>query len=962
MVEPRQIKRDQLTYPLDAEQVESLDRMLDDLFQRPVDPDEFAARNPATSTIPIGRAVFLSSVSDRVLTVQGARANATATMAAVGVTAVPIRSNQTGTVRRSGVLTGIDTSAWTVGAALYVSSDAAGHLTTTVPTHPNIQQQIGIVLTSKAVGSIFLAIEGDHGADVGTIETSWKIGEFGTVAWGATQARTQTLQDVTGTIYCTGGIVVAVADGGTGLQSYTVGDLLYASGTTTLSKLADVAVGNALISGGVGVAPAWGKINLGPSGTIQVTGTLAIGSAPGGGTGLSSWLGAGALLTSTASTTAAVIRTGSIGPLARSQGANDPVAWSTWTTPSSFAANALVYASSSNVLAGLATVNDSVLTTNVSGVPTWALTSTFVKVTGTPVDSQIAVWTGAQNIEGGSNLTWDGITMIVDGKLQIGATAAQSGQIRIKKNSKINARNNAGTSDITMLGTEITPVEHVVFGEAIVPVQVNSTRMGFSGLTSSFPALKRSTTDLEVRLADDSGYTKLVANVLESKIATGTAPLVVASTTAVGNLNADLLDGIEAAEFVQRDGSIPLTANWDAGGFEIRSLTFESDVATGTAPLVVASTTLVSNLNADLLDGDEASVFTRTVGTPLNNDIGIWTDASSLEGDSSLTWTGSQLGITGTLQITGNITSSAGTITGVNVTASAGAITGNAAPFGDLCAGNSTTVGTYVVRTVDAATDYLEFHIRPEAERNAFLSFTENTIADRWIVGIVNADANLYFSTGSPSSNTARMIVNGSGVVGIGTTAFPSGTAGLVFADGTALSSLGTNTAGLYANDVAGTVEMFAIDEGGSATQISPHNFTLFTPDSAEIFPWSYYSENRYLGEEVNVDVARLARAVETLTGQQFVFTRSLPVSERLEWLTTQWVQVLVMQRAYEQWEIMRGAFVPTREQPVFIQEAPPDPVVKRPPAWLLARLQAQGRWDEAGFQRATAELRAWNV
>jgi hypothetical protein len=46
-------------------------------------------------------------------------------------------------------------------------------------------------------------------------------------------------------------------NGGTGIASYTVGDLLYASGTTTLSKLADVAVGSVLISGGVGTAPAW---------------------------------------------------------------------------------------------------------------------------------------------------------------------------------------------------------------------------------------------------------------------------------------------------------------------------------------------------------------------------------------------------------------------------------------------------------------------------------------------------------------------------------------------------------------------------------------------------------------------------------------------------------------------------------------------------------------------------------
>lgn len=49
----------------------------------------------------------------------------------------------------------------------------------------------------------------------------------------------------------------AVARGGTGLGSYTIGDLLYASATGTLAKLADVGVGSVLISGGIGVPPAW---------------------------------------------------------------------------------------------------------------------------------------------------------------------------------------------------------------------------------------------------------------------------------------------------------------------------------------------------------------------------------------------------------------------------------------------------------------------------------------------------------------------------------------------------------------------------------------------------------------------------------------------------------------------------------------------------------------------------------
>lgn len=59
---------------------------------------------------------------------------------------------------------------------------------------------------------------------------------------------------------------------------YAVGDIVYANTTTTFAKLSGVATGNALISGGVGIAPAWGKIGL----ATHVDGTLAIAN---GGTG-----------------------------------------------------------------------------------------------------------------------------------------------------------------------------------------------------------------------------------------------------------------------------------------------------------------------------------------------------------------------------------------------------------------------------------------------------------------------------------------------------------------------------------------------------------------------------------------------------------------------------------------------------------------------------------------------------
>jgi hypothetical protein len=76
--------------------------------------------------------------------------------------------------------------------------------------------------------------------------------------------------------------IVPVDQGGTGLASYAIGDLIYASAETTLSKLADVAVGSYLRSGGVNTAPLWSTLTLPDSATLgdilYASGANAIGN------------------------------------------------------------------------------------------------------------------------------------------------------------------------------------------------------------------------------------------------------------------------------------------------------------------------------------------------------------------------------------------------------------------------------------------------------------------------------------------------------------------------------------------------------------------------------------------------------------------------------------------------------------------------------------------------------------
>lgn len=100
--------------------------------------------------------------------------------------------------------------------------------------------------------------------------------------------------NTSGQLDATDGLVGAVppANGGTGLATYTVGDLIYASGATTLAKLTDVATGNVLLSGGAGVAPGYGKLPL----STHVSGALP---AANGGTGLTASGSTASVLTST---------------------------------------------------------------------------------------------------------------------------------------------------------------------------------------------------------------------------------------------------------------------------------------------------------------------------------------------------------------------------------------------------------------------------------------------------------------------------------------------------------------------------------------------------------------------------------------------------------------------------------------------------------------------------------------
>jgi hypothetical protein len=181
---------------------------------------------------------------------------------------------------------------------------------------------------------------------------------------------------VSGTLTMSG--TLAAKNGGTGLSSYIIGDILYASSSTALSALADVATGNALISGGVSTAPSWGKIGL----TTHVSGTLPTAN---GGTNLTSFTSGGAVY----ATSTSALTTGTL-----------PVASGGTNATATPTAGAVAYGTGTAYAFTAAGTSGQVLTSNGAGAPTWAaaaatgvtsVASTFtgglISVSGSPITS-----------------------------------------------------------------------------------------------------------------------------------------------------------------------------------------------------------------------------------------------------------------------------------------------------------------------------------------------------------------------------------------------------------------------------------------------------------------------------------------------------------------------------------------------------------------------------------------------
>jgi|GEM_PF-6669155 len=213
------------------------------------------------------------------------------------------------------------------------------------------------------------------------------------------------------------------------------------------------------------------------------------------------------------------------------------------------------------------------------------------------VDGDVRVATTA-NIALSGLQTIDGIVLVAGDRVlvknqttgsQNGIYVAASGSWSRAADADSTAKIASGISVYVRSGTANVGKTFTMNNTAAVTL--GTTAITFAEITSGY-------LDQSVKTTASPTFVKATAATFASTQATGTAPFTVASQTLVTNLNADMVDGWHTS--FQNDANTVALRNSSGN---IAANAFVSQVAQGNAPLNVTSTTLVANLNADLVDG-----------------------------------------------------------------------------------------------------------------------------------------------------------------------------------------------------------------------------------------------------------------------------------------------------------------------------------------------------------------------
>ena len=243
-------------------------------------------------------------------------------------------------------------------------------------------------------------------------------------------------------------------------------------------------------------------------------------------------------------------------------------------------------------------------------------------ISGVPVNNQVAVFTDANTIEGALGLTYGSGTFSVigTGTISDNTTIGLAGSSEKRPTFSIigDADSDAADVDETFaltLTPQANPVQSTWGFTSTQSAGYTFDKKVTIGGTGAVSTIANSTGDFLTAPTNGGLITQRTAAQVLSDIGAKASSDSTANAGYVSNYT--LNDTL--SEYVKTDGSIPLTANWDAGSNTIRAEVFQSDVAEGIAPFSVSSSTKVDNLNAELLNDNPSSYFKAGIDSTANS-------------------------------------------------------------------------------------------------------------------------------------------------------------------------------------------------------------------------------------------------------------------------------------------------------------------------------------------------------
>ena len=263
-------------------------------------------RNTTGATLTKGTAVYISGATGQIPTVSKALATSDATSAqTLGLMTADLANNSNGFVTVIGLISNMDTSAYTDGAQLYLSATTAGALTATKQYAPNHLVYMAVVEHAHPTqGKLFVKVQNGYELDeIHDVSAQTPTTGQTIVYNSATSLWEQNTVSLTAGVNGT----LPILNGGTGQTTAsaafnalspitTTGDLIVGNGTNSATRLGIGTNGYVLTSDGT--TATWsastggvtsfsaGSTGLTPStattGAVSLAGTLAIAN---GGTG-----------------------------------------------------------------------------------------------------------------------------------------------------------------------------------------------------------------------------------------------------------------------------------------------------------------------------------------------------------------------------------------------------------------------------------------------------------------------------------------------------------------------------------------------------------------------------------------------------------------------------------------------------------------------------------------------------